>query len=61
MPRMSDQTPKEPEEQPTGLAYFRKAAEVFSKKPLPSYEERAAQFKRNNEKVRAMQADEAAP
>lgn len=58
---MSDQTPAPAEKQPTGLAYCRKAVEVFSKKPLPSFEERKAQFKRNNEQIEAMQADEAAP
>ncbi len=58
---MSDQTPQEPEEQPTGLAYCRKAVEEASKVPLPSYEERMAQFARSKAQIEAMQADEAAP
>ena len=60
---MSDQTPAPSEKQPTGLAYCRKAVEEASKVPLPSYEERMAQFARSKAQFPppSMQADEAAP
>ncbi len=54
---MDNQPPEPSVKQPTGLDYCRQAAEDFSKMPLPSYEERMAQFKRNNEKIRAMEED----
>jgi len=40
----------------TGLEYFRKAAEVFSRQPPSTYEEKLAQFKRNREQREKMES-----
>ena len=48
-------TPEESEKPSTGLDRFRQAAEEASKMPLPTYEEREEQFKRNNEQIRLME------
>ncbi len=45
--RMTMPMPKQSEQPLKGLDYFRKAAEAFSKQPLPTYEERVAQFERS--------------